>query len=129
MAVAAVTAIFITQVLPNFQPHHGTLLIAAAGRSPGSLPSTDVRLHGGGGWSSLGSVSGEVPAAPNQRELLVVDVPVGEYDGVGLGQDVASLKVTITKDQVEPVLLGLDAGRIIAGAAYAGNDQVNLGLG
>ncbi len=129
VAVAAVTAIITTQVLPRLQPDHGTVLIAVAGRTAGSLASTDVRLHGGAGWSSLGSVSGEFPAAPSQRELLVVDVPVGAYDGVGLGQDVATLRVTVTKDQVEPVLLGVDAGRIISGAVYAGNDQVNLGLG
>jgi cytochrome oxidase Cu insertion factor (SCO1/SenC/PrrC family) len=48
---------------------------------------------------------------------------------VALGDDVATLKVTVAKDQVEPVLLGVDGGHIISGAAYAGNDQVNLGLG
>jgi cytochrome oxidase Cu insertion factor (SCO1/SenC/PrrC family) len=118
-----------TQVLPRFSTVNGTLLVVAAGPKAGSLPSTQVRLHGGGGWSPLGSVSGEVPAAPNERELLAVNVPVGSYDGVSLGNDVASLNLTVNTDQVEPVLLGIDAGHIISGAAYAGNDQVNLGLG
>jgi cytochrome oxidase Cu insertion factor (SCO1/SenC/PrrC family) len=115
--------------LPRFSTVYGTVLVVVAGKNPGSLPATQVRLHGAGGWAALGSASGDVPAAPGERELLAVNVPVGRYDGVGLGEDVASLDVTVSKDQVEPVLLGLDAGHIITGAAYAGNDQVNLGLG
>lgn len=121
--------IVVTQVAPRFQTVHGTLLVVAAGRTPATLSSSQVRLHGAGGWSNLGSVSGEVPAAPDVRELLTVDVPIGAYDGVALADDVATLKVTVAKDQVEPVLLGIDGGHIISGAAYAGNDQVNLGLG
>jgi len=121
--------IVFTQVLPRFKTVNGTLLVVVAGRTAGNLPVTQVRLHGGAGWSSLGPASGDVPAAPGERELLAVNVPIGQYDGLALGDDVANLKVTVAKDQVEPVLLGIDAGRIIAGAAYAGNDQVNLGLG
>ena len=118
-----------TQVLPRFATVHGTVVVVAAGRTSENLGSAQVRLHGGGGWSTIGSVSGDVPAAPDVRELLTVDVPIGDYDGVALGTDVATLKVTVAKDQVEPVLLGIQGGRIISGAAYAGNDQVNLGLG
>ncbi len=70
-----------------------------------------------------------VPAAPAQRELLALPVAVGAYDGVRLGHDQAILPVVVTAGHVEPILLGIDAGRLIAGAAYAGNDQVNLGLG
>ena len=121
--------IVFTQVLPRFQTVNGTLLVVVAGRTSSTLPASQLRLSGGGGWSTLGSVSGDVPAAPGERELLVVNVPVGEYNGVALGDDVAFLRVTVAKDQVEPVLLGIDGGHIIAGAAYAGNDQVNLGLG
>ncbi|MEA2657250.1 MAG: hypothetical protein QOI23_2615, partial [Chloroflexota bacterium] len=54
---------------------------------------------------------------------------VGSYDGVRVGDDQATLPVVVTAGQVEPILLGLDAGRLLPGAAYAGNDQVNLGLG
>ena len=121
--------IVFTQVLPRFQVVNGTLLVAVSGHTAGSLPATQVRLHGGSGWSNLGSVSGDVPAAPGERDLLVVNVPVGDYDGVGLGDDVATVRVTVVRNQVVPVLLGIDAGHIITGAAYAGNDQVNLGLG
>ena len=130
MAVAALVAILLTQVGPRLLPATGTLLIVVSGRSPGHLPELQVRLHGDAGWSALGAVSGDIPAAPEQREVLAVNVPAGTYDGVGLGLEVAAVKVTVVRGQVEPVLLGLDvAGRLVSGAAYAGNDQVNLGLG
>jgi cytochrome oxidase Cu insertion factor (SCO1/SenC/PrrC family) len=48
---------------------------------------------------------------------------------VRLGDEQAIVPVTVTAGQVEPILLGIDAGKLIPGAAYAGNDQVNLGLG
>ncbi len=126
-AALAVVAILVT--LPRLAPATGTLLVTGAGRSSGSLPATSVQLHGNAGWTALGDISGQVPAAPSQRELLVVPVVVGAYDGVRLGIDQAILPVTVTAGQVEPVLLGIDSGHLIAGAAYAGNDQVNLGLG
>ena len=115
--------------LPSLQPATGTLLVVGAGRSAGSIPTTSLQLHGSAGWTALGQVSGIVPAAPAQRELLALPVAVGAYDGVRLGGDQAILPVVVTAGQVEPILLGIDAGRLIAGAAYAGNDQVNLGLG
>src|SRR6202521_3447900 len=115
--------------LPRLQPATGTLLVIGSGRGAGSLPSTAVQLHGSAGWTALGAVSGQVPAAPAQRELLVVPVVVGFYDGVRLGDDQAVLPVVVTAGQVEPVLLGIDNGHLIAGAVYAGNDEVNLGLG
>ena len=59
----------------------------------------------------------------------MVPVAIGSYDGVSLGDSQAFLPVVVTAGQVEPLLLGIGSGRLIAGAAYAGNDQVNLGLG
>jgi cytochrome oxidase Cu insertion factor (SCO1/SenC/PrrC family) len=115
--------------LPRLQPATGTLLVIGAGRSAGSIPPTSIQLHGSAGWTALGEVSGVVPAAPSQRELLALPVAVGAYDGVRMGSDQAMLPVVVTTGQVEPILLGLESGRLIAGAAYAGNDQVNLGLG
>jgi cytochrome oxidase Cu insertion factor (SCO1/SenC/PrrC family) len=130
--VAGVVALIATAVLvtlPRLQPATGTLLVVGAGRSSGSLPQTQVQLHGSAGWTALGAVSGQVPAAPDQRELLAVPVAIGSYDGVSLGDSQAFLPVVVTAGQVEPLLLGIGSGRLIAGAAYAGNDQVNLGLG
>jgi len=115
--------------LPRVQPATGTLLVIGAGRAADSLPATTIELHGSAGWTALGQVSGAVPAAPAQRELLALPVAVGAYDGVRLGADEATLPVVVSAGQVEPILLGIDSGRLIAGAAYAGNDQLNLGLG
>ena len=125
----ALIAAIVLVTLPRLQPATGTLIVVGAGRSSGSLPQTQVQLHGSAGWTALGAVSGRVPAAPDQRELLVVPVAIGSYDGVSLGDSQAFLPVVVTAGQVEPLLLGIGSGRLIAGAAYAGNDQVNLGLG
>jgi cytochrome oxidase Cu insertion factor (SCO1/SenC/PrrC family) len=86
-------------------------------------------VHGGGQWVSLGDVSGSSPAAPAERELTTVSLPAGAYDSVRLGGDLQRVAITIAAGQVEPLLLGIDSGHLIAGAAYAGNDEVNLGLG
>jgi cytochrome oxidase Cu insertion factor (SCO1/SenC/PrrC family) len=40
-----------------------------------------------------------------------------------------SVSITITAGQVAALLLGIENGHLIPGAAYAGNDEVNLGLG
>lgn len=101
----------------------------ASGRSAGSIAATTVSLHGSAGWSALGSVSGAVPAAPEQRELLALPVAVGAYNAVRLGADEQPVAIAVIAGQVEPILLGLDRGHLISGAVYAGNDQVNLGLG
>lgn len=128
-ALAAVLMVGLLLTLPRLQPATGTLLVLASARSAGSIASTTVSLHGAAGWSALGTVSGTVPAAPEQRELLAVPVAVGDYDGVHLGGGEQPVAIAITAGRVEPLLLGLDGGHLISGAAYAGNDQVNLGLG
>lgn len=129
MLVAALAVGALLIALPRLQPATGTLLIVGAGHAPGTIPQTSLQLHGSAGWTALGQISGNVPAAPDQRELLAVAVAPGRYDGVRLGDDQAIVPVTVTAGQVEPILLGIDSGKLIPGAAYAGNDQVNLGLG
>lgn len=116
--------------MPRLQPQTGTLLVAASGRSAGYLPAATLYLHiPHTSWTAVGDVSGTVPAAPAEHDLLNVQVAVGAYNGVRLGAEEQPLNVTITAGQVEPVLLGIDSGHLIVGAAYAGNDDVNLGLG
>jgi len=116
-------------VLPRIQPPTGTLLVAVSGRSAGSFQASPLMIHGGGQWVALGDVSGVVPAAPQERDLKVVSVRVGTYDGVRLGSDLQSISITVTAGQVEPLLLGIEDGHLIPGAVYAGNDELNLGLG
>lgn len=128
LAATLVAAVLLVS-LPRLQPATGTLVVIGAGRSPGSLPATSIQLHGSAGWAALGTVTGVVPAAPAQRTLIALPVAVGAYDAVRLGNEQASMPVVVNAGQVEPILLGIDSGHLIAGAAYAGNDQVNLGLG
>ena len=114
---------------PKLQPATGTLVVIAAGRSATTLPAASLMLGQGGSWSAVGTVAGDIPAAPEQRQLLEVAVPVGTYQGVRVGDAIEPVTVVITAGQVEPLLLGIEGGKPIPGAAYAGNDDVNLGLG
>jgi cytochrome oxidase Cu insertion factor (SCO1/SenC/PrrC family) len=116
-------------LVPRAHPATGTLLIAVAGRTDASLPRSPLMVHGGSQWVALGDVSGAAPAAPAEREVTTASIPAGAYDGVRLGGDTQRVSITITAGQVEPLLLGIDSGHLISGAAYAGNDEVNLGLG
>ena len=118
-----------TLALLRAQPSNGTLLVVAAAHSADAINSAQVRIQGAAGWSAVGTVSGSVPAAPNERELLASPVPAGTYTGISLGGDSTRADITVTAGQVEPVLLGIEGGRLIVGAAYAGNDELNLGLG
>src|SRR5438105_2668916 len=130
VALVAVIAIAVLWVAPRLQPTTGTLVVVAAGRSATTLSSSTLMLRQqDGSWVTVGSVSGSVPAAPNQTQLIASALPVGVYDQVRLGDDAFGVAVSITAGKVEPLLLGLDAGRLVAGAAYAGNDDVNIGLG
>jgi hypothetical protein len=125
----ALVALVLVLVMPRLQPATGTLLVAVSSRTAGSLPQSALMVHGSGQWVPLGNVSGAVPAAPAERDLTVVSLSAGVYDGVRLGGDLQNVSFTITGGQVEPLLLGIDSGNLIPGAAYAGNDEVNLGLG
>ena len=127
----ALVAVALVVVLPRVQPAAatGTLLVAVAGRTDGSFPRSPLMVHGGGQWVALGDISGRAPAAPSERDVTTVSLPAGAYDWVRLGGDLQRVPLTITAGQVEPLLLGIDGGHLITGAAYAGNDEVNLGLG
>ena len=123
-------AVAVLWAVPRLQPSSGgTLVVIGAGRTATTLPDSSLSLGQGGSWSAVGSVSGSVPAAPAQRQLLSATLAPGRYDGVRLGDGSAPVTVTITAGQVEPLLLGIDGGRLLPGAVYAGNDDVNLGLG
>src|SRR2546430_16275579 len=88
--------------LPVLPPQAGTVVIAAAGRTAGTLETTQVRLHGTAGWAPLGTISGQFPAAPGQRELLAVSVTAGVYDGGGLGAGTGSGGGTVSSGHGGP---------------------------
>jgi len=125
----ALIALGFVALAPRSQPATGTLVVAVAGKADGSLPRSPLMVHRGGQWVGLGDVSGTAPAAPAERDVSAVSLPAGVYDAVRLGGDVQPVSITVSAGQVEPLLLGVDAGHLIAGSAYAGNDEVNLGLG
>jgi cytochrome oxidase Cu insertion factor (SCO1/SenC/PrrC family) len=128
----ALLALVVVLLGPFVRPPTGTLVVAVAGRTEVSLGRTPLMVHdvhGGSRWVSLGDVSGTAPAAPAEREVTAVAIPAGAYDWVRLGGDIQKVPIAITAGQVEPLLLGIESGHLIAGAAYAGNDEVNLGLG
>ncbi len=115
---------------PRVVPPTGTLIVLAAGRSATSLPSTTLTIHrAGGSGSQVARVGGDVVAAPEQTQLLVTPWPVGDYDAVGVGGAIQRASINMVAGKVEPFLLGIDSGQLITGGAYAGNDDVNIGLG
>ena len=104
--------------------------MVAAGRSATTLPATPLTIHrAGGSWSHVASIGGDVPAAPDQGQLLVTELQVGAYDAIGVGGAVQRVALNVTTGHVEPLLLGIESGQLITGAAYAGNDDLNIGLG
>ncbi len=125
----ALVAIAFTLVAPRLKPVTGTLLVAESGRSAGALAASNLMIHGAGGWVSVGEVSGSYPAAPQEKDVLAVAVAAGDFDGVRLGADFQAVRLTVVAGEVVPLLLGLEASHLVPGGAYAGNDEVNLGLG
>ena len=114
---------------PRAHPATGTLIVIGSGRAASTLPDSTLELRLRGAWSGVGHITGGIPAAPDQRQLLEVSVPAGVYDGVQVEDHSEPVTITITSGQVEPLLLGFDGGHLLPGGAYAGNDDVNLGLG
>src|SRR5438445_474004 len=129
-AVVAILAITLLWAVPRLQPATGTLVVVAAGRAATSLTDGTLMLQrNDGSWITVGSVSGSVPPAPDQHQLIALPFPVGTYDHIRLRGDVERVNVIVAAGQVEPLLLGIESGNLIPGAVYAGNDEVNLGLG
>ncbi|MDQ6771748.1 MAG: hypothetical protein M3024_01970, partial [Candidatus Dormibacteraeota bacterium] len=84
-----------------------------------------VTLHLGAGSVR---VSGPAPAAPGSNPVKQLNVVPGAYrlhlDGLEL-----TPTITVTRNQVEPILLAVEGGHVRAGGVYAGAENVNLGLG
>jgi len=133
-AAVVVTALAAVAVLVGVQALRpapkGTVVVIVAGREATTLAPATLFIYRDGGWSALGQLAGPVPAAPGEREVLSVSISAGAYGGVRVGPDEQPVQIKVTAGLVEPLLLGIDAeGHLISGAAYAGNDEVNLGLG
>ena len=130
VGVTALLAIALLVAVPRLQPHQGTVVLVVAGPSATTIQPATLFLFRNGGWTAVGQVSGAVPAAPDEREVMTFTVPTGTYGGVRIGPEEQPLNIEVAEGKVVPILLGFDgAGHLIPGAAYSGNDEVNLGLG
>lgn len=130
MVLVAVAAVAVLWYAPRLSPPTGTLIVIGAGRTGTELSPTRLALHpAGGSWVKAGTISGALPAAPEQRQLLVTTMPAGDYDAIRLDDSIRRVVVKVTAGLVEPLLIGVDSSRIVTGGIYAGNDDVNLGLG
>ena len=78
-------ALVLLLLVPRFQPATGTLVVVVSGKTTGSLIASALMVHKDGQWVALGDVSGAVPAAPAEREVATLAVPVGKYDGIRVG--------------------------------------------
>lgn len=126
----AVVAVAVLWYAPRLVAPTGTLVVIGAGRSPTTLSAVPLSVRRvGGSWVDAGTVSGAIPAAPDQRQLLVTSMRVGTYDEVRVGGAIQRVSLTIAAGLVEPLLIGVDSGELATGGVYAGNDDVNLGLG
>ena len=101
----------------------GTALVLLASASGDSL--APVRLGLGG---HLLTLAGPAPRAPDSRAAARLSLAPGDYPVTVAGVAIPAT-VAVRPDQVEPVLLAVAGGRVAEGGVYAGDENVNLGLG
>lgn len=129
---ALVTAFGIATIVASrllLTPVQGNVLILLTAKQADRVGTTSVDLHSADGWTTLGTVSAQVvPKAPDTTEALQAKAPVGSYDRLRLGGQVLPLTLTVQKDVLNPVLVGISEGRPMPDGIYGGNDAVSLGL-
>ncbi len=114
---------------PSLGGGGGEVLVMASARGAESLPGGSLDLHSrAGGWSTLTTLGrASVPAAPATRNLTSIRVALGDYDSVRVGDQVLAANLKVSGGALEPLLLAVADGHPVA--VYAGDAQVNLGLG
>ncbi|GEM_PF-430115 len=110
-------------------PVEGTVLLLLTAKQPDRISATSVELHSTGGWLTLGNLPAQaVRKAPDTTEALSTKVPVGNYDHVRLAGQAMPVTLTVQKDILNPVLVGISGGRPLLDGTYSGNEAVSLGL-
>ena len=110
-------------------PVTGQVLLLLTARQADRVAATSVDLHSAQGWLRLGSIPArKVPKAPETAEAIVARVPVGSYDRVRLAGVSVPVALGVQKDILNPLLVGVDAGRPLPDSAYGGTQAVSLGL-
>ena len=125
---AAAAAACVSCSLPGQAPPTGTLLVLVSGAAPGRAALGAVEIHSESGWHRLGSYAGDVPAAPAVATAVSATLPAGPYDALKVGGAGIPLALQVPAGQVEPLLVGLEAGRPLPHGLYAGTANVNLGI-
>jgi cytochrome c biogenesis protein CcmG, thiol:disulfide interchange protein DsbE len=127
VAAAAVLLLLFGPAVPSRGAATGTVLLLASSHS-GVEEASALPLRVVGSARDAGRLAGPLPAAPRYREVGRVSLPAGRYPGVSVGGVTLSAPISVGAGQVTPVLLAADAGGVLPGGVYAGNDEFNLGL-
>ena len=110
-------------------PVTGDVLLLLTARQADRVAATSVDLHSAQGWMAVGSIPARaVPRAPETAEAFLAPVPVGSYDQVRLAGATVPVALVVQKDILNPLLVGVDAGRPLPDSAYGGTQAVSLGL-
>ena len=129
---ALITAIAIPAIVAArllLTPVQGNVLVLFTAQDPDRIGTTSLDLHSTSGWMTLGSVSAQaIPKAPDTTEALLAKAPLGTYDRIRLAGQALPITLTVQKDILNPVLIGISNGRPMPDGIYGGNDAVSLGL-
>src|SRR5258707_7243298 len=108
-------------------PVTGDVLLLLTARQADHVAATSVDLHSAQGWMTLGSIPARaVPKAPETAEAFLARVPVGSYDRVRLAGVTVPVALAVQKDILNPLLVGVDAGRPLPDSAYGGTQAGGL---
>jgi cytochrome oxidase Cu insertion factor (SCO1/SenC/PrrC family) len=110
-------------------PVTGDVLLLLTAKQADRVAATSVDLHSAQGWMRVGSIPARaVPKAPETADAFLARVPVGNYDQVRLAGATVQVALGVQKDILNPLLVGVDAGRPLPDSAYGGTQAVSLGL-
>jgi len=110
-------------------PVTGDVLLLLTARQADRVAATSVDLHSAQGWMRVGSIPARaVPKAPETADAFLARVPVGNYDQVRLAGATVQVALGVQKDILNPLLVGVAAGRPLPDSAYGGTQAVSLGL-
>src|SRR5216684_3954434 len=110
-------------------PVTGDVLVLLTAKQVDRVAATSVDLHSAQGWMRVGSIPARaVPKAPETAEAFLAPVPVGSYDRVRLADTTLPVALAVQTDILNPLLVGVDAGRPLPESAYGGTQAVSLGL-
>src|SRR2546425_1031947 len=110
-------------------PARGEVLLLLTAKQPDRVGATAVELHSAQGWLGLGSIPPRVvPKAPETAEAFLARMPIGSYDRVRMAGVSLPVALTVRKDLLNTLLVGISDGRPMPNSAYGGSEAVSLGL-